>query len=300
MAAKVGVGLLTDQQEFQLMQAAGAREAAARAGLEIEVLFADNNAVVQIHQLFRHIHAPETARPAALVVETVANEGFERVARNAVKAGIGWVLVNRSGSHLDELRAERSDLPISSVSVDNVEAGRIQGRQLRALLPGTGLVVYVQGPSDTATASDRLHGTQEVIQGTGIELRILNGDWTEESGEKALSSWLRLKTTEALHPSLVCCQNDSMAVGARRAIRQHRKEWADLPFTGCDGLPEGGQKLVRKGELTATVVTPPPAGAAVSLVARALAGTPVPAEVRLAPQSYPKEEELLARARKAR
>ncbi len=300
MAAKVVVGLLTDRQEFQLMQAADAREAAARAGLELEVLFADNNAVVQIHQLFRHIHLPEAERPAALVVETVASEGFERVARNAVKAGIGWVLVNRSGGNLQALRTERSDLPISSVSVDNVETGRIQGRQLRALLPRGGPAVYLQGPSETATATERLRGTQEVIQGTGIELRILNGDWTEESGEKALSSWLRLTTSEAFRPAAVCCQNDSMAVGARRAIRQHRQEWADLPFTGCDGLPEGGQKLVRTGELTATVITPLPAGAAVALVARALAGAPVPAELRLAPQSYPKEEELAARATSAR
>ncbi len=138
MAAKVVVALLSERQEFQLMQAADARECAARAGLEIEVLFAEDNAIQQIHQLFERIHAPEAERPAAIVVESVTGEGLERVARNAVKAGIGWVLVNGKVTYLDALRKERSDLPIASVSVDNEEAGRIQGRQLRALLPEGG------------------------------------------------------------------------------------------------------------------------------------------------------------------
>ena len=71
MAHKVVVALLSDKQEFQLMQAAEAREAAARAGLEVDVHFADNNAVLQIHQLFKYVHAPEAERPAAIICETV-------------------------------------------------------------------------------------------------------------------------------------------------------------------------------------------------------------------------------------
>jgi len=51
---------------------------------------AEGNAVVQIHQLSACVHAPGERRPAAIVVETVVGEGLERVARNAVKAGIGW------------------------------------------------------------------------------------------------------------------------------------------------------------------------------------------------------------------
>jgi len=277
------------------VQAADARAAAARAGLGIEVVFADNNAVVQIHQLFKHVHAPEAERPAAIVVETVTGEGLERVARNAVAAGIGWVLMNRSVSYLQSLRELRGDLPIGVVSVDNREAGRIQGRQLLALLPRGGPVLYVQGPGDTAAASDRLRGAQETIAGAGIELRVLNGDWTVQGGEKAVTGWLRLKTSEGFRPAVVSAQNDAMAVGARRALLAQRPDWKDLVFTGCDGLPEGGQKLVRSGELVATIVTPAPAGPAVSLVARALAGERVESEVNLPPRSYPPEGELGSR-----
>src|SRR5512134_1667234 len=128
------------------MQAADARAAAARAGLEAEVVFAESNAVLQIHQLFRCVHAPEAERPAAIVVETVTGEGLERVARNAVRAGIGWLLVNGSVRYIDGLRQEYPDLPIANVAVDNVGAGRIQGRQVRALAAGGGTVLCVQGP----------------------------------------------------------------------------------------------------------------------------------------------------------
>jgi ABC-type sugar transport system substrate-binding protein len=301
MAAKLVVALLSEQQEFQVMQAKDARECAARAGLEVEVLFAENNAVQQIHQLFERIHAPEAERPAAIVVETVTGEGLERVARNAVKAGIGWVILNRTVTYLDALRKERGDLPIASVSVDSEEAGRIHGRQLRALLPKGGQVLYLQGPADTSSARERLLAAQKTIEGTGIELKVLGSeDWTEATGEKTVSTWLRLKTSEGFRAGAVCAQNDALAVGARRAILAHRTEWSKLAFLGCDGLPEGGQRLVRTGELTATVVTPPPAGPAVTLVSRVLAGEHVAADVRLAPHSHPGEEELARRVRSAR
>jgi ABC-type sugar transport system substrate-binding protein len=99
---------------------------------------------------------------------------------------------------------------------------------------------------------------------------------------------------------VVVSQNDAMAVGVRRAIRAHRPDWGEVPLAGCDGLPDGGQRLVRAGELAATIVTPTTAGPAVALVARALAGQPVAAEVRLAAQSFPVEEELARRVRGGR
>jgi len=56
--ARVLVSLLTDQEEFQRLQAEDAKATAALHGLDVEVLFAENNGVVQIQQLFRAVHAP--------------------------------------------------------------------------------------------------------------------------------------------------------------------------------------------------------------------------------------------------
>lgn len=283
---------LSRDQEFQLLQAEDARAAAARHGLEIEVLFADLNAVEQIQHLFRFIHRPAGERPAAIVVETVTAEGLERVARNATQAGVGWVLLNGRVAYLGELRGKYPGLPLSIVGTDQAEVGRIQARQLRALLPGGGPVLYVQGPPDSSVTQERQEGALEAM-GPGFDLRMVAGQWTEESGEKAVQAFLRLKTSESFVPRVVASQNDAMALGARRAVskladRERKEAWSAAVYAGCDGLPEGGQRLVREGKLAGTVVTPSNAGPAVDLVAEVLrTGRPAPAQVVLKPVSYP-------------
>ena len=293
------VSLLAEDQEFQRLQADDARATASRSGLDAEVLFADNSAILQIQQLYRAIHRPIEARPAAIVVETVVGEGLERVAHAAVEAGIGWILVNRRVAYLDDLRRGHPELPISLVSTDQVEVGRLQARQFRSLLASdSGLVLYLQGPADTSVAQERRQGATEGLAGTQIELRALDGDWTEASGERAIERWLRLKTSDGVRPDVLGCQNDAMAVGAGRALEASsaRPDLARLPRTGCDGLLEGGRRLVDLRKLAATVITPSNTGPAVELVARALkAGHPAAAEVMLAPTSYPTLEEMAQR-----
>lgn len=289
MAVQILVSLQDEAQEYHRMQAAAAKAVAARAAVSVESVFAENNALVQIHQLFKYVHAPEGERPAALVVHSITGEGLERVARNAVKAGIGWIVLNRRVPYVHELRSQRPDLPIAAVTPDQPEIGRIHARQMKALCPDGGLVLYVQGPADTSAAQDRLRTAQEALAGAPYQWKVVNGDWTEASGERAVAGWLRLKSAEGQRPVVIVAQNDAMARGARRAALAHHA-WKRLPVIGCDGLPEGGQKLVSAGELAATVVMPASAGPAVELVARWLADRKQPpAEVVLAPSPFPAE-----------
>lgn len=305
MATRLIASFLTRSNDFQLLQAQDAQEAAKREGLPIEVLFADNNPVEQIQQLFRYIHAPVEERPAAILVETVSGDGMERVARNALQAGIGWVLLNRRVPYLEELSARFPTLPVCSIGTDQEEIGHIQGRQFKTLLPAGGAVLYIQGPPDTSAAQERLRGMQETIAGARIHVTVIDGRWTAESAERALQAWWRLKTSAAVRLDLVGAQNDAMAMGAREALLAHpdverRKEWSSIPFTGCDGLPEGGRRFVDTGALAATIIAPSNGGPAVELVARMLKGGERPPLVNLlAPLPYP-DEGTLARRRATR
>jgi ABC-type sugar transport system substrate-binding protein len=293
---KVVVSLLTSAQEFQLMQAADARAAGPRTGLEVEVVFAENNAIQQIHQLYSFIHLPEGQRPAAILVEAVSSDGMERVARNALKAGITWVVQQWRAEYVATLRAEKHKAPIITVAVDEEEIGTIQARQIRALLPRGGGLVLLQGPSDSTTVTRRRDSLMRGLKDSGVELTTaLQGDWTAKSAEAAVTSWLRLKSTEGLRVDAVVSQNDSMASGARDAVKALRSDWTRLPFIGCDGLPEGGRRMVASGDLAATVIKPTTTGAAVELVARMLRGQPAPPEVALHPESHPPLEELSRR-----
>jgi ABC-type sugar transport system substrate-binding protein len=296
---RVVVGLLAQDQDFQQFQADDARAAAARNGLDLDVLFADNSAILQIQQLFKVIHRPPEERPVGIVVETVVGEGLERVARAAAGAGIGWILVNRRVPYVEVLRRKHPELPIAAVGTDQVEVGRLQARQFRELMRGDrGLVLYLQGPADTSVAQERLRGAQEGLAGSHVELRILDGDWSEASASRAVERWLQLKTSEGVRPDVVGCQNDAMAVGARKALEafKARPELAALPITGCDGLPQGGRRLVDMGRLAATVVTPSNTGPALDLLSAALNGARIPTgEVLLKPMSYPDPRELAQR-----
>jgi len=286
---KVVLGLLDEGQEFQRMQAEDARSAAGEGGLDVEVLYAENNAVVQIQQLYQVVQVPADRRPSVVIVHTVAGEGLERLARTAVRLGIGWILLNRRVDYLDELRHQQPKLPIGMIGSDNLEIGRIQGRQFQALVPDGGLVLYIRGPADTSAARDRLAGAEEVC-GQRINLKVLEGQWTEASGEDAISQWLHLKFKTS-RPRLIGCQNDAMAVGARRALQAaaaSHPSLAKVPVTGVDGLPDGGRRHVDQGTLAATVITPSNTGPAIRLVVQTLQGrASFPREQLLTPSSYP-------------
>jgi ribose transport system substrate-binding protein len=291
---RVLVALLTDEQDFQRLQAADAKEVAQQHGLDVEIAFAGNNGVAQIQQLFKAIHAAPEDRPRAIVVETVVGEGLERVARNAVKAGVGWILLNRRVPYLAGLAQQSAGVPVSCVGTDQIEVGRIQGRQFRALLPKGGHVLYVQGPPDTSVAQERLAGVRKAIEGGQISVTTALGLWTEDSGEHAVSAFLRLKTWHSAPPDVVGCQNDSMALGALKALRASGEAaLARVPVTGCDGLPEGGQRLVDVRQIAATVITRSNTGPAIELLVQQMkTGRPMPAEVLLPATSYPDEARL--------
>lgn len=300
MSDKIAVSLPERDNEFQQLQEADARSTAARLGLDAEVVYADNNAILQIQQIFKLIHADP--KPRAIVVEPVASEGVERVAQKAASSGIGWCLLNATAGYLTELRRQFPALPIFALGSDQVEIGRIQGRQIKTLLPGGGTALYIQGPRGSTAAEERSRGLQEVLAGGQVRTILLDGQWTEESAERSVRNWLRLKSNESTRIDLVAGQDDSMARGARRAVEaspEIAKRWGPVPFVGIDGVPSVGQKMVQAGQLTATVVMPSNTGPALEELARWLkSGTLPAASVQVPVASYPAEDELRQRARK--
>jgi ribose transport system substrate-binding protein len=181
--------------------------------------------------------------------------------------------------------------------------GRIQGRQFAALLPKGGSVLYIQGPSENSAAQDRTAGMQMTVP-HNVQVISLRGRWTEESAHKAVESWLRLNTSNKTHIDLVGAQNDSMALGARKALEGianvvERDRWSRVPFTGVDGLAKTGQACVRTGMLTATVCVPTNAGQAMYMAAEALqTGKDLPERSFTVPESFPAIEKLVSRNEK--
>ena len=60
------VSLTTNDNDYQIEQAAAAEEAARRLGADIQIVYADNDAITQSQQLLKIIQSPG-ARPDAIV-----------------------------------------------------------------------------------------------------------------------------------------------------------------------------------------------------------------------------------------
>ena len=292
---RILVSLTTNDNDYQIEQAQSAEQAANKLAVTAEIIYANNDAINQSTQLLRAIQAVPEDRPNAIVFEPVGGTALPQVARAAANAGIGWAVLNRDANYIEELRRGANNA-IFAVSSDHVEIGRIQGRQFAALLPRGGTVLYIQGPSENSAAKERTLGMQET-KPANIQIIALRGQWTEESSTRSVRSWLKLTTSQNATVDVVGAQDDSMAVGARKAFEElpelDRERWLRLPFTGCDGLPKTGQAWVRSGLLTATVFVPPNAGQAIEMFVQAYQQKKRPPErVFTVPTSIPPLEQL--------
>src|SRR5579864_7177567 len=84
-------------------QASAAKATALRFDMELQVINAKSDPVMQSQQLLEIIQS-KSARPDAILVEPVNNQGLPRVAEAAVAAGIGWVVSNARVDYLEPLR----------------------------------------------------------------------------------------------------------------------------------------------------------------------------------------------------
>ena len=221
----------------------------------------------------------------------------------AVLAGIGWVSLFRRAPYVDELRRSHPQVPVFMSSPDHTAVGRIQGRQIRALLRDRGQVLFVKGMASSSSTLERFVATEEELRSSGVEIiSQIDGNWSEDVAAREVERWLRLMVAfKDKRVDLVACHSDAMARGARRGLRAAadalgRPELALLPVLGADGLTDVGRQMVDSGELSATIVLPSPAGPALQAIDGALfRGVAPPPEILLPPRGYPEESALVGR-----
>jgi ribose transport system substrate-binding protein len=290
------VSLTNDDNDYQQEQGLAAEKAGRRLGVDVTIIHANNDAVAQSQQLLHYIQET-SARPDAIMFEPAGGTAFPQVARAAATAGIGWVVLNHEVDYILELRRSFK-VPVFSISSDHEEVGKIQGRQFAALLPRGGSVLYIEGPSNSAAAKERTLGMNKT-KPANIQVKTMRANWTEESAYRTVSSWLRLRTSQESRIDLVGAQDDSMAIGARKAFGEiaetERARWMKIPVTGCDGMPRTGQAWVRNGTLAATIFIRPNTDLAIEMLVEAMnKGTALPEHKVTEPESVPSLADLAA------
>ena len=172
------------------------------------------------------------------------------------------------------------------ISADNYEMGRQMGEYIANQLHGSGRVIEIMGLKGSSPAIERHKGFEDALSNyPGISITAtLQGDWTEQSAYKAVSQWVGEKqnSEEKNAIDFIFGQNDRMAMGARRALKEAAAQ--PLPhFCGIDGLPgeNGGIRLVRDSILNASFIYPTHGDRLLQLAVDILDGKPYDKETHL-------------------
>jgi ribose transport system substrate-binding protein len=276
---RIALFLRATDNDYQDRQREACLAAATRYRLSVRELNARNDEGNQARQIQECLRDPPSIRPRIMLVNPVREAALSSLARDAASLGVGWVSLNRSCDYLQELRRNYPQLPFFSVDPDQRQIGRLQGQQVKILLPKGGNLFYIQGPSSTSSAQLRLAGLHQELVGTRIQLMLYQADWSIEGGDEVARNWLTTLTDTAFAQCVVAAQNDSMAMGARKALHEApggKKRFESVRFTGVDGSPTYGHRLVLEEQLAATVSVPPTAGRAVEVISSVLDGARPP------------------------
>jgi ribose transport system substrate-binding protein len=289
------VSLTNNDNDYQQEQAAAAEKAARRLGVDVKIIHANNDALAQSQQLLHYVQDSGVARPDAIMFEPAGGTAFPQVARAAAAAGIGWVVLNHEVDYIVGLRRSFK-VPVFAISSDHDAVGRIQGQQFAALLPNGGSILYIEGPANSSAAKERTAGMLKT-KPANIQVKTMRANWTEESSYRTVSSWLRLRTSQESRVDLVGAQDDSMAMGARKAFsdiaESERARWMKIPITGCDGMPKTGQTWVRNGTLAATIFIRQNTDLAIEMLAEWFKnGASLPERRLTDPESVPSLQDL--------
>lgn len=128
-------------------------------------------------------------------------------------------------------------LKFPSVDVDGTEGLRLATRHL--VERGHRRIAALAWPEHSRVGNDRIAGYFEVMKSAGLEINpkwIERGEGTFESGFEASLRLLAIPPDE--RPTGLVAMNDTMAVGAIHAAREHHLEVGrDLAIIGFDDAP---------------------------------------------------------------
>jgi len=289
---------LPNDNAYQREQGVLAKLTGESLGLDLQVIRADDDSITQSQQLLEIIQSSSEARPSAFLVEPMTRTGLRLVAEAAVAEGIAWVISNNDADYVKQLR-KSPQLPVFTVTQEQHEIGRLQGKQLAALLPDGGSALYIQGPSMSSVAAQRHEGLAST-KPRNVQLTTLRSKWSEEGACQSVGAWLRLATSRAEKFDLVAGHSHELALGARKAFQniddqEQQKRWLGLPFLGI-GISSQVKPLVDGHILAAAVITSLTMELALKMLVRAIETQVQPPECTFVDtSSYPDLKKLAAK-----
>ncbi|MFJ1856872.1 substrate-binding domain-containing protein [Streptomyces anulatus] len=236
---KVGMSLSTLNNPFFVQMKEGAQAEAEKAGIDLTVTDAQNDASQQANQLQNFT----SSGVSSIIVNPVDSDAVGPGVRSANKADIPVVAADRGVN-----KAQTATL----VASDNVAGGKLAADALADKLGGKGSIVILQGTAGTSASRERGAGFAEGLTAYP-DIKVVAKQPADFDRTKGLDVTTNLIQS---HPGVtgVFAENDEMALGAAKALGS--KAGKSVQVVGFDGTPDG-LKAVEAGTLYASVAQQP-------------------------------------------
>nr|WP_202536753.1 substrate-binding domain-containing protein [Streptomyces sp. SID8350] len=238
-AKKVGMSLSTLNNPFFVQMKEGAQAEAEKAGIDLTVTDAQNDASQQANQLQNFT----SSGVSSIIVNPVDSDAVGPGVRSANQADIPVIAADRGVNKADTA---------TLVASDNVAGGKLAADALADRLGGKGSIVILQGTAGTSASRERGAGFAEGLKAhPGIKVVAKQpADFDRTKGLDVMTNLIQS------HPDItgVFAENDEMALGAVKALGG--KAGKSVSVVGFDGTPDG-LKAVGAGTLYASVAQQP-------------------------------------------
>ncbi|RVT78731.1 helix-turn-helix domain-containing protein [Flavobacterium sufflavum] len=215
-------------------------EASLHSDINLKIYNANRKAKNQIRDIERMIED----KMDVIIISPFESDSIVPVIEKAKAEGIPVILVDR--------KVNTSNYT-AYLGADNIEVGRIAGRNIVSLSKGNANVLEIRGEATTTPGSERSLGFRQIIkQYPGIKLiNIVADNYGRPKDDY-------IKNLDSLNKiDYVFAFNDIVAYNAWKIAKGKGLD-KKIKFVGVDGLngPNGGIQLVKDGILEATVLYP--------------------------------------------
>jgi inositol transport system substrate-binding protein len=237
---------------------------AERLGVTVAVEDGQSNSAKQMAD----VEAAITGGAQGLILAPNDVNALAPGVEDVIKAGIPIVTLDR--------RVDKTSVKVPHVGADNVAGGRIMAQWVIDAFPNGARILLITGQLGSSPSIDRTRGIKETLGAAGGKYQIVaeqSATWKREQGLTVTQNVLTSLGGQVLQA--VVAESDEMALGALEALRSSGV--SGVKVIGFDATPEA-LKLVRSGDLAATVEQSPKAQARTALqqlVARIRKQTPI-------------------------
>lgn len=174
----------------------------------------------------------------AIVVAPIVETGWDPVLREAKRAGIPVVIMDR------QIQTEDETLYACFIGSDFYKEGAMAAEWLVANAGGKTKIVELQGTPGSAAANERRKAFGESIAKASA-FKIIDsqsGDFRRSGGKEVMEAFIKKHGREI---EIVYAHNDDMALGAIQAIEEAGlKPGVDVIIVSIDAIKEGVQAVV--------------------------------------------------------